>query len=213
MITNSCLTFFVDYVMFCIGDMMKRNYLGQKQKEILTFIKKYIAINGYSPSVREIASSVGLNSPATVHVHINNLIEMGYLRRSDDKHKSLELMVPNEFEMHEGEAIGVPYIDTIILKNYEYDFEHPDEIFYLSSQMIPKGSEVFVLKVQDDAMNHRGIIKGDHVIVEKTKNFANDDLIVSYSSDFEFIIHDFSFFKQPYNGVLLGRIIGLYREL
>ena len=192
---------------------MKRDYLGHKQKEILTFIKKYIAINGYSPSVREIASGVSLHSPATVHVHINNLIEMGYLKRSDDKHRLLELMVPNEFEIHEGEAIPVPYIDTIVLKNYEYDFEHPDEFFYLSSQMIPKGSEVFVLKIQDNTMNYRGIVKGDHVIVERTKNFLNSDLVVFYSIDSQFVIKEFSPVKPLYHGTILGKIIGLYREL
>ena len=39
--------------------------------------KKYIAKNGYPPTVREIATSVNLSSPATVHVHLSNLIEKG----------------------------------------------------------------------------------------------------------------------------------------
>ena len=45
---------------------MKNSKLTNKQEEILIFIKKYIAKNDYPPTVREIASSVNLSSPARV---------------------------------------------------------------------------------------------------------------------------------------------------
>ena len=47
--------------------------LTKRQEEILNFIKKYIALHGYPPAVREICAGVGLSSPATVFVHIKNL--------------------------------------------------------------------------------------------------------------------------------------------
>ena len=47
--------------------------LTRKQKEILTYIKKFIVNHGYAPSVREIGAGVGLSSTATVIVHLKNL--------------------------------------------------------------------------------------------------------------------------------------------
>ena len=53
--------------------------LTKKQEEVLTSIKKYIAKNGYSPSVREICEMMNLSSTATVFVHMRHLMNKGYL--------------------------------------------------------------------------------------------------------------------------------------
>lgn len=185
--------------------------LSIKQNEILLFIKKFAVKNGHMPSVREIANGVHLSSPATVHVHINNLISKGFLRRNDNK--VLELMVPNEFEFHEEAAIKVPYIDKIISKNYEYDFDNPDEFFYLSSQMIPKGSEVFVFNIPDNNSLEFGLLKGDDVIVEKDKYFSLNDLVILFNSDDGFVIRKFSKDIDLDIYSILGRIISLYRKI
>ena len=55
------------YIMYIISS-------SKKQEKILTFIKKYTAKNNYPPSIREICQGVNLKSPATVHVHIKNLL-------------------------------------------------------------------------------------------------------------------------------------------
>ena len=143
--------------------MKKKDDLTTRQKDILTFIKKYIARNGYSPSIREIGAHVNLNSPATVHTHIQNLIELGYLKREENSHKTLELLVPNEFEIRAQDAVKVPYFDTFVIKDFNHDFEHPDSYFYLSSQMVPKGVSVFVMNIQDDSMCNIGIYEKYHL--------------------------------------------------
>ena len=49
------------------------------QKRIYNYIKKYIEENEEAPSIREICEMAGLSSPATVHVHLKNLKELGYI--------------------------------------------------------------------------------------------------------------------------------------
>ena len=49
----------------------------KKQQEILNFINQKIEKEGYSPSVREIATAVGLKSTSSVQHHINNLVSKG----------------------------------------------------------------------------------------------------------------------------------------
>ena len=48
--------------------------LTKKQEEVLTVIKKFIAKNGYSPSVREVCNLMNLSSTATVFVHMKHLM-------------------------------------------------------------------------------------------------------------------------------------------
>ena len=45
------------------------------------FIERYRTQHEYPPTVREIGGAVGLASPATVHRHLVDLVEMGALER------------------------------------------------------------------------------------------------------------------------------------
>ena len=71
----------------------KTDGLTKKQKEVLEFIKQFHADNKYPPSIRQICSAINLSSPATVHVHINHLVDKGYIKRSKEGNRALELLV------------------------------------------------------------------------------------------------------------------------
>ena len=78
--------------------MKEEKKLTKRQEDVLTFVKKYIAAHGYPPAIREICAGVGLSSPATVFVHIKNLENMGILRQNNNKFRTIELLVDNEYE-------------------------------------------------------------------------------------------------------------------
>lgn len=71
--------------------------LTTKQSIVLTFIKKYIAKYGISPTVREISNGIGLNSPSTVCVHVEHLKQKGYLTTVNKKFRTIRLLVENEY--------------------------------------------------------------------------------------------------------------------
>jgi SOS-response transcriptional repressor LexA len=64
----------------------------KKQKELLSFIEKFITEHGYSPSYREIMNGLNYNSVATVALHVNSLITRGHLRKRDHSARSLEVI-------------------------------------------------------------------------------------------------------------------------
>lgn len=68
------------------------NNLTKKQKLILDFITEFTTTHDYSPSYREIAAGLGLNSVASVAEHINNLVALGALRKSEGTARSLEVV-------------------------------------------------------------------------------------------------------------------------
>ena len=207
--------------------MKKYNNLSSKQIEILTFIKKYISKNNYPPSIREIGANVGLNSPATVHVHIKKLIEYGYLRRQKNNHRLLELQVENEYEINTPDVVQIPLLGKITAGTPIEAIENPDEYFPIPSQLIPQNSEVFTLRVSGESMINAGIHDRDIVIVKKQNTAKNGDIIVAMTDDYEVTLK--TFYKeenyirlQPENDLMtpiilnnvtiLGKAIGLYRK-
>ena len=70
---------------------MARRPHGDTQQRILDYIEKYIEVNGYSPSVREIGQAVDLKSTSTVHGHLNRLEKKGLLHREAMKPRTIDV--------------------------------------------------------------------------------------------------------------------------
>lgn len=74
---------------------MQKNRPSKKQRELLNFIDGFIKGNGYGPSYREIMRALDYKSVSTVAVHVNGLIARGFLRKTKNSARSLEV-VPEE---------------------------------------------------------------------------------------------------------------------
>ena len=72
-------------------DALMARKITKRQQQIYDFIKEYQQEKGYPPSVREMASAVGLSSPSTVHAHLSALEARGLLKRDATKPRALEL--------------------------------------------------------------------------------------------------------------------------
>ena len=153
--------------------------LTKKQEQVLTCIKKYIAENGYSPSVREVCEMMDLSSTATVFVHMRHLMAKGYLKQTDNKFRTLEVLVPNEFAKENKDVISVPLLGKIACGNPIEAIEFPDEFISLPAYMIPKKQEIFTLRCEGMSMKNVGIYEGDIVIVKRTNTAKNGDIVVA----------------------------------
>src|SRR6187200_575684 len=67
--------------------------LTKRQREILDYLQDFIHQHGYAPSLEEIGRRFGLSSLATVHKHLTNLQEKGFIKRAWNRSRSVE-MVP-----------------------------------------------------------------------------------------------------------------------
>lgn len=202
--------------------------LTKKQEEVLTVIKKFIAKNGYSPSVREVCDLMNLSSTATVFVHMKHLINKGYLSQTNNKFRTLEVLVPNEYLETNEDVVNVPLIGTITAGTPIEAIEHPDEYISLPAYMIPKNEQIFTLHVRGMSMKNAGILDGDIVVVKRCNSAKNGDIVVSFDEDGcstlkRFFKEDGYFRLQPENETMspiildkveiLGIAIGLYRKL
>ena len=202
--------------------------LTKRQGEILNYIKEYIVSHGYPPTVREIGAALGVNSPATIHAHLENLESKGYISKQDTKNRAIEVLVKNEYIVQNDNVVDVALLGKVTAGNPIEAIANPDEYFSLPSYLIPKNKEVFTLYVKGESMINAGIFDGDIVIVEKTNQARNGEMVVAMTDNNEVTLKTYykesNYFRlQPENDTMepiildnvtiLGKAIGLYRKL
>ena len=202
--------------------------LTLRQSYVLQAIKKLMAKNGYPPTVREIGEEAHLSSPATIHFHLKKLEEKGYIKKGDNKNRTLELLVPNEYAPEKDNVVDVPLLGKVTAGSPIEAIEMPDEYFSLPANLITTKNEIFTLKVSGESMINVGIYDGDIVIVERRDTARNGETVVAMNENNEATVKTFykedGYFRlQPENDTMapiilkectiLGKVIGLYRKL
>lgn len=61
----------------------KVNRTDTRQGQILAFIRDYTAVHGYSPTVREIGSAVGMSSTSSVQAHLDRMEDFGIISKGN----------------------------------------------------------------------------------------------------------------------------------
>ena len=134
----------------------------RRQREILDYIGKHIAEKGYAPSFEEIARQFGFQSLATVHEHLTNLERKGYIRRTHNESRAIEIVPPKgqtgatELPLLGFVAAGAP-IEAIT----------SDETIAVPDELLPRRGRSYVLKVRGDSMIDEHIKDGDYVVVQE----------------------------------------------
>ncbi|HEX6133690.1 MAG TPA: transcriptional repressor LexA [Longimicrobiales bacterium] len=148
--------------------------LTKRQKEILDFLELFLAEYGYPPSYEEIARNFGYTSLATVHEHLENLRQKGYIRKSYNASRSIEL-VPS------GAGAGAVELPLLGMVAAGQPIEAvPDhESVAVPEDMVGRGGRHYVLKVRGDSMIDEQIRDGDYVIVNSRNTADNGDMVVA----------------------------------
>lgn len=178
---------------------MKTNKLTRKQEEVLMFIKKYIAKNEYPPTVREIAKAVNLSSPATVHVHLQNLIEKGYIKRNKRNKRILEVLVPNEFLQVSNNELIIPLVNNT----------KKNSSFKILKDYICNYNQVIAFKIDNDNLINLGILFDDILIFEVNNKISDNDIIlIKNYNKYEVKKNNNDINKKN----IVGKLVRLYRE-
>lgn len=65
--------------------------LSKSQFIVYQAIKDYIEQYGYSPSIRELCEITGRRSPATIHTHLINLHDLGYIEYKKGSNRTIRI--------------------------------------------------------------------------------------------------------------------------
>ena len=155
--------------------------LTARQKTVYDYLKQEIREKGYPPSVREICAAVGLTSTSSVHAHLETLERKGYIRRSPEKSRSIEIL-EEDFYRSSREMVNVPIIGKVTAGEPILAVENIEDFFPLPIEYIGNES-VFMLRVQGDSMYDAGIHHGDLVLIKKQNVARNGDIVVALLDD------------------------------
>jgi repressor LexA len=210
--------------------------LTERQQQIWDYLVEYVDGHGYPPTVREIGERVGLASPSTVHAHLANLERAGLLRRDPTKPRALELIGRERRDPVEASAAApdrddvtrLPLVGEIAAGGPLLAEQNIEDYVPMPSRA--KGD--FLLRVKGESMIDAGILDGDLVIVQKSQDARNGEIVVALAGDDEsadeatvktFYREDGRIRLQPENSALepiyarevqiLGRVVGVFREL
>ena len=154
--------------------------LTPKQKSIVDYIKKYIRTKGYSPSLEDIGKHFSL-AKSTIHQHIEALSIKGYLEKTENRSRSIELSGKND---NQG-LVKIPIVGTIAAGQPIEAIEVSDKTITLSRNEISKSYNHYALRVQGNSMVEDGIFDGDIVVIRKQETADDGQTVVAIIDDNE----------------------------
>ena len=158
---------------FCLSIVRGMLPLTKRQREILDFLNEFIQQHGYAPSLEEIGRRFNLSSLATVHKHLTNLQEKGFIKRAWNRSRSVE-MVPNKTG---GRAVELPLLGYVAAGS-PIEAVVGNETIAVPEDLIGK-RETYVLRVKGDSMIDEQIRDGDYVIVEDRRTAENGEMVIA----------------------------------
>lgn len=147
--------------------------LTKRQREILDYLNDFIQQHGYAPSLEEIGKRFGLSSLATVHKHLTNLQEKGFIKRAWNRSRSVEL-VPAKTGVS---SIELPLLGYVAAGR-PIEAVTSNETIAVPEDFVGK-RDTYVLRVRGESMIDEQIRDGDFVIVEDRKTAENGEMVVA----------------------------------
>lgn len=154
------------------------------QMQIYRYIVQCVKEQGYPPSVREIGDAVGLKSPSTVHFHLKNLEDEGFISKGAGKGRALRPLV----DLDENKDVSTETLETLqknrvpIVGNVAAGApilaqECIED--YLTFDVGGDTAGYFALRVRGYSMKNAGILPGDLVIVKQQNTAHNGEIVVA----------------------------------
>ncbi len=151
--------------------------LYKRQRQIVDFIAQYIQKNGYSPTLQEIANSIGVSSLATVHEHLQALQRKKVIKKFDGAVRGIELL--DRTYLRITDSVDLPLLGFIAAGTPIQPYTDPNATFKVSPEMISGKKRSYVLQVKGLSMIEDHIDNGDFVVIEETKEVNNGDIVVA----------------------------------
>ena len=185
--------------------------LKEREQRILDYMKEEIRTKGYPPTVREIGAALGIKSTSTTHKDIESLVRQGYLVKDPSKPRALMVVDPDETSGHvnaasakaesnvsafpESEITEVPIVGRVAAGTPILAEENIEGSFPVPARFAGNGTS-FMLRVRGESMIEAGIMDGDLILVQKTAEANNGEIVVAMIDGFESEATVKTFYKE-----------------
>lgn len=185
-----------------------RKGISDKQLKLLKTIKEHIDEYGYSPSMRELADTLGISSSSSILVMLERLERDGFIKRIPHANRSVRI-IEEKYPYNDSkpkkskdflqvDERGIPILGHIVAglpvmceENYEGHFA--------VSEFLNNSNGGFFLIVDGFSMKDKGILPGDYVFIKPVKEISNGQ-IGAFRLNGEITLKTF---KRTENGISL----------
>jgi len=149
--------------------------LTRRQREILDYLNEYIPERGYAPSFEEIAERFKFQSLATVHEHLTNLERKGYIRRTPNESRAIEIVPPRG----QTGATELPLLGLVAAGEPIEAVSEAGDTIAVPDALLPRRGRSYVLRVRGRSMIDEQIKDGDYIVVHEREHADNGETVVA----------------------------------
>ena len=160
--------------------------LTKRQAAILRFVIESIRDYGYPPTIAEIGHQFGIASTNGVNDHLRALEKKGYIERSS-KARGIHIMPKAAAGLYANEAVMLPLVGHVAAGQPILAEENIEDHVAVSGSIA--SSDAYCLRVHGDSMIEDGILDGDIVVVDQSREARTGDVVVALIGDEATIKH------------------------
>jgi repressor LexA len=153
------------------------NELTARQQQVLELIRESIAERGMPPTRAELASALGFRSANAAEAHIRALERKGCIELLSGTSRGIRLV-----DHAEAENPGLPLVGRVAAGSPILAQEHVEERYQLDEGMFQPRPD-YLLRVRGMSMRDAGILDGDLLVVHRTTEAENGQIIVARLQD------------------------------
>lgn len=168
--------------------------LTARQQQILELIQSAIARTGAPPTRAEIATELGFKSANAAEEHLQALARKGVIELVSGTSRGIRLKNDTLRSINESRnkqySLSLPGLAQLVLPLIGrvaagapiLAQEHVDQTYYLENSLFQQKPD-YLLKVRGMSMRDAGIMDGDLLAVQSTKDAKNGQIVVARLGD------------------------------
>ena len=184
--------------------------LTARQQQILDLIKEAIDNTGFPPTRAEIAKELGFKSANAAEEHLQALARKGVIELVGGTSRGIRLQSGTLRALNEARGkqyslplpslsqLSLPLVGRVAAGSPILAQEHVDRTFLMEASLFARRPD-YLLKVRGMSMRDAGIIDGDLLAVQRTKEAKNGQIVVARLADDVTVKR----FKRTRNGIEL----------
>ncbi|MCX7232075.1 MAG: transcriptional repressor LexA [Burkholderiales bacterium] len=174
--------------------MLESPKLTARQQQILDLIQRNIAQSGSPPTRAEIATELGFKSANAAEQHLQALARKGVIELVGGTSRGIRLRGEAMRSINESRSkqypslleslsqFALPLVGRVAAGAPILAQEHVDKTYYLESSLFQHKPD-YLLKVRGMSMRDAGIMDGDLLAVQATKDAKNGQIVVARLGD------------------------------
>ncbi|MCD6664941.1 transcriptional repressor LexA [Hydrogenophaga bisanensis] len=166
--------------------------LTARQQQILELIQSAIARTGAPPTRAEIASELGFKSANAAEEHLQALARKGVIELVSGTSRGIRLRSEDLRSINAGRSrqlalpglaqLALPLIGRVAAGSPILAQEHVDQTYHVESSLFARQPD-YLLRVRGMSMRDAGIMDGDLLAVQATRDARNGQIVVARLGD------------------------------